>query len=360
MARSFVLYMNGLFENIDCGAGKRPDNSLGVGLIKPSTTSEKANQEALHWLIALQEDPDDDALLARFQAWLRSCKENEQAWGEAQRVWNVLGEVGDATAGVRPEPGHAGSQARQRRGWRLRPRHLVSAVAGAAAICLAVVFQPAVSIWLAADYSTSTAEVREIRLEDGSTVHLAADSALAVAFEPGMRRVRLLSGEAYFEVQPDAKRPFRVGTGDVDTTVLGTAFGVRMMAGGVAVAVNHGRVGVAYPQAGQGLDEPLEAGDWVHVDWDGKIERGNDDPELVGSWRTGLLVVKDRPVADVVDEIRRYYRGMILLADGNLAEQRVTGVYDLRQPVEAIRALAQVHGANTHQIGTRLVVVSRY
>jgi transmembrane sensor len=132
------------------------------------------------------------------------------------------------------------------------------------------------------------------------------------------------------------------------------------MSNGIAVSVNHGRVGVKAPQARQGLEVPLEAGDWVRVDWGGQVERGKDEPELVGGWRSGMLVVKDRPIAEVVDEIRRHYSGTIVMPETGLGRQRVTGVYDLRRPVEALRAVAQVHGANARQISPWMAVISSY
>ena len=363
--RAFVLYVSGLFESKNFPARNRPDNPLGVGLITAQDISEKAKQEALHWLIALQEDPDDGDVRARLDAWLDAGRDNRAAWAEARHVWNVLGEVGEASAATMPGPAppratpHAlTAGAALRRPWRARP--LAMAAAGLAAVCFAVLFQPVLAIWLAADYSTGTAEIRDIRLEDGSTVHLGAGSAIEVAYEPAKRGIRLLAGEAYFEVVPDRSRPFQVEAGNVGSLVLGTAFDVRMTTDGVSVAVNHGRVGVTAPQARGGLEDPLEAGDWVHVDWSGQVERGKDAPELVGGWRSGMLVVKDRRISEVIDEIRRHYGGRIVLADSDLGRRRVTGVYDLGKPLDALRALAQVHGANARQIGPWVTIVSRY
>lgn len=321
---------------------------------------EKAGREATAWLIALQEDPDDGEVRARFAAWHASSRDNQRAWAEAQHLWNVLGETEHASPLPSTPYPDATAPVNGQAVQRSRGRYFAAAAAGIAAVCLAAVFQPAVSIWLAADYSTSTAEIRDIPLEDGSMVHLGAGSAIEIAFSSSARRVRLLSGEAYFEVKPDAGWPFKVEAGDVETTVLGTAFDVRMMSDGVAVAVSHGRVGVEGPQARDSLKAPLEAGDWVHIDRGGKVERGNDAPELAGGWRTGMLVVRDRPISEVVDQVRRYYSGTIVLAESGLGSRRVTGVYDLGKPVEALRAAAQVHGANARQISPWVTVVSSF
>ncbi len=53
-------------------------------------------------------------------------------------------------------------------------------------------------------------ELRSLTLEDGTQVRLGPESALGVDFTAGERRVRLLKGEAFFDVVPNAARPFRV------------------------------------------------------------------------------------------------------------------------------------------------------
>jgi transmembrane sensor len=324
---------------------------LGDSLIKPGEDRAKSTEEALHWLIALEDKPDDRQVAAAFEAWLASSDDNVKAWSEARHVWNVLGEAHEAHTSRRGSVHAIASAPDIRRARRSRSTGLFTASAfGAATICLAVLFQHDINIWLDADYTTGVAQTREIRLEDGSVAYLGADSAIDVAFDQASRSVRLLSGEAYFEVEPDAGRPFRVDAGDVDTTVLGTAFDVRMMAEGTLVAVNHGRVAVASSTATEELGAPLEAGEWVHVSRAGKVERGKDAPDLAGGWRSGMLVVTDRSVGEVVDAIGRYYPGKIVVADSAIAGQRITGVYNLNEPIGALTAVAAAHGAQVREI----------
>ncbi|OJF95687.1 FecR domain-containing protein [Pararhizobium antarcticum] len=53
---------------------------------------------------------------------------------------------------------------------------------------------------LQADIIAGTDEMPIVRLEDGSTVQLNASSAIALDFTETRRAVRLLRGQAYFEV----------------------------------------------------------------------------------------------------------------------------------------------------------------
>ena len=75
---------------------------------------------------------------------------------------------------------------------------------------------------------TATGESRTVTLADGSQVNLSGGSAIGVDITSEERRVRLLSGEAFFDVAHDAARPFTVEAGEARIVVLGTAFDVAL------------------------------------------------------------------------------------------------------------------------------------
>ncbi|MET4075643.1 FecR family protein [Hymenobacter sp. UYCo722] len=98
-----------------------------------------------------------------------------------------------------------------------------------------------------------------LALADGSTVTLQPGAQLRYpARFTGAQRVVQLEGEAFFEVFHDAGHPFRVLTDKLETTVLGTSFGVRAVPGqgAATVRVRTGRVRV---QARAGQPTPPQA-----------------------------------------------------------------------------------------------------
>lgn len=326
-----------------------------------SETDDRAAQEATDWLIRLREQPDDPALRARFDAWLGASPAHRAAWAETARVYDLIGQAARS-----PAAPVAGFPSAPHRGARPRPagaarfRRVAAGVAAAAiAACLAWVFLPGLMLRMTADYATAAGEQREIRLADGTTVELGPDSAIDVAYADGERQVRLLAGRAFFEVTHDPARQFRVEAHGVRATVLGTGFDMRRDADGAAVGVRHGVVRVDYPGAAPPVSRRLQAGDWVRVAWDGRTTAGAEPPDQIAAWLNGQLIARDRPVAEVVDELRAYYDGVIVLTSDTLGRRRVTGVYDLRDPVEALRALARAHqGVAVHRISPWLLVVS--
>lgn len=323
--------------------------------IEPDPIDEQASRESTDWLILLQEEPDDPELRRAFDDWLCRTPANAAAWARTQQVSGLIAATVPAHADRRSAPAAARPPApavptRRRRGLRL--------AAVALAACLALFLLPGALRHLEADYITGTGEIRTVRLDDGSTVVMAPDSAIAVAYRGAERGVRLLAGEAFFEVAPDAGRPFRVAVRGVDTTVLGTGFDVRRGNEGATVAVQHGVVRVDYEAASPPVSERLEAGQSVRVSWSGRAERGQAAATAIASWRQRQLIAQDQPMHRVVDRLRPYYAGTIILADGALADRPVTGVYNLADPVDALRAIARPHGGTVRRITPWILVVS--
>ncbi|CAN5916519.1 hypothetical protein BH11PSE3_BH11PSE3_50370 [soil metagenome] len=209
------------------------------------------------------------------------------------------------------------------------------------AACLAMIFMPGLMLRLEADFVTSRGEWRQVRLADGSTVDLAPLSAISVALAATRREVRLVTGQAFFEVTPDLSRPFLVEASGLRVTVLGTAFGVRQTPESVGVTVKQGlvRVELASPAAAR----ILQAGDWTTVSPTGQVAIGRDPTEDIAVWRQGRLVARDRPMAQVVEDLRPYFNGMIVFAGDATARRRVTGDYPLRDPLEALRSMARAY-----------------
>jgi len=242
------------------------------------------------------------------------------------------------------------SQRIRRNGWRA----LGLALATIAAIYLA----PIVSLQWKADYATSIAELRDVTLEDGSVVHLDAGSAIAVNYGAERREVSLLAGRAFFEVVPGMDRPFVVRADDVTVAVTGTAFDVRTADDGLAVAVLSGTVEVGTAGARVPVRR-LAGGDSLTIDRHSrKVEQARVAPENVASWREGRLVVDGASLAEVVEELGRHHRGFILLRDPELAARRVTGVFDLRRPLDALDAIAGSQRASIVRLTPYLVLLS--
>ena len=158
--------------------------------------------QAVDWLMQLKAAPDDAALHARLERWLAESDNHRRAYESVERMWRVAGGLPGAESLPAPERTTFASGQRSARS----RRWIVGAGLGARRLPSAAV--PADDAVAARGrYLTGTAELRDVVLEDGSTVRLDAVSAVAVHYEATRREVRLLSGQAFFEVVPKADRP---------------------------------------------------------------------------------------------------------------------------------------------------------
>ncbi|MFD2262876.1 FecR family protein [Lacibacterium aquatile] len=319
---------------------------------------------AAEWLVALLDAPDDSGLHARAVRWLETDPANLIAWEEIARTYELLGMTVPlhrdswATAaanskGPRPLPdiAHRSTLPTARHPGR---RRLVIGWAAAIAACVTgLLVSGQVARWTA-DYTTGTGQTQAVTLADGSKIRLGPQSALSVTYSSGDRRVHLLSGEAFFDVTPDTTRPFRIETEAVETSVLGTSFEVRREDAATHVAVRSGTVSVRNGAS----TTVLQAGDWLHASWSGQQDQGKMPTTDIAAWQDGYLIAKDRPVRAVIEDLRPYFDGMLLLRGDKLAEQPLTGVYKLSDPFAALQAVAATQGAKITRITPWITVIS--
>ncbi|HWB16598.1 MAG TPA: FecR domain-containing protein [Vicinamibacterales bacterium] len=305
--------------------------------------------EAAEWVIALREEPDDRALRARFTAWLEADPHHAEAWAEMDETVRIIESAPperrtyDLPAPVKR------LDRRWRWGW---------TAAAAAFVVLVLIAGPMISLRLKADHFSGVGKVENVALADGSVVELGPESAIAVDYRSDARLVRLLSGQAMFEVAPDPARPFRVAAGHITATALGTGFDVRMIGERTSVAVRHGRVRVQDEGATPTLTRELGAGEWVRFAPDRPMEEGAGAAEIVGAWRSGTIPIRNRPIAEAIDEARPWFRGRIVLADRALGERLVTGTYDFRDPAHSLALIVAPYGGQIRRITPWLLVVT--
>lgn len=305
-------------------------------------------EEAAHWLIELE---DGTADLSRFTSWLEASPRHVEELLLASALWNTIGTVdGDREIDVDalvvrardnvqplegrlPTPREVPQRRTMRRGW------LGAAVA---ALCLAGVFWANLSS-RELQYATAVGEQRTFKLPDGSVVTLNTRSRIEVRFADTQRVVELVAGEALFDVEHDAERPFSVLAGGAVVRAIGTQFNVHRTASSTTVSVLQGVVQVSSLDAsrsrGTGTGrtdaasgERLNAGEQAQVSPSGSLLRVSAEIERVMAWRERRLVFRDQPLADVAQEFNRYNDTQLVVEGIATRARRMTGVFDADDP----------------------------
>ncbi|MBI6566007.1 FecR family protein [Pseudomonas synxantha] len=322
--------------------------------ITPTPAQEQA---ALDWLSLLHDQPSSGDQ-ATFSRWLRADPAHAEAYAQAQVLWELSEEPARKLA---DEDALALQAYLNKMNSSRRSRALRWSGAMAMAACLLVMvsmgagWQP--SRWvdeLGADYVTAPGEVKTFTLTDQSVVTLDADSAIAVDFSHGQRHIQLRRGAGFFSVAHTGQS-FVVEAGGGQAQVLGTQFEVRLQPAGAEVTVLSGRVGVTPSEQGQ--QQVLTAGQQVAYA-DGVADAMHAvDSESRLAWRDGWLNYYKAPLADVVQDLSRYYPGRLLLLNEEMGAKRVSGSFPSKDPLAVLNALQAVLGFEQHRLLGRVIVL---
>ncbi len=198
--------------------------------------------------------------------------------------------------------------------------------------------------------ATNALEQRKIQMSDGSTVVLNQNSRLTYpsSFETSNRRAVQLSGEAFFAVQLNAKKPFVIAAGAAEIKVLGTAFNVRAypQEATIEVEVTEGRVLFAV----QNASLELKAGErGIFEISTNRLYRRHSPNLNAQAWRTGQLSFVKTPLAETIRELERYYHVKIELADAANGKCAFTGNFENTELSEAMNAISTALGLNLQQ-----------
>jgi len=165
-----------------------------------------------------------------------------------------------------------------------------------------------------------------ITLSDGSKVYLNAGSSLQYPKQFSVERREVqLTGEAFFDIQSEAERPFVVSTGNTQIKVLGTTFNINQEEGGkLAVALVSGKVRVNDDKGNQVNLEPSEM---LVMEQGGDFYKTGFDSQAVLGWKDKQLVFKKDNFAIVQRKIENWY-GVEVQVKGRMPKNWVyTGVY---------------------------------
>lgn len=315
--------------------------------------------EALRWSVRSANGLDAAALAAR-DAWLAADPAHRQAYAAFDAVGSAVDAlpaahrarlrsvvaIDKAAASAARAPAVATASG-------LRPRRRAVGVLGLAALLAGG--WAAHASWqhwqaqplLARDYGTERGQQLDTPLADGSRLQLDSATRVQLRLYRARREVRLLEGQALFDVAPDAARPFQVLAGASRITVVGTRFAVRHVAaadsGAVQIDVLEGRVQVASETPSAATPVVLTAGDRITVEHDGRLGAvARPAADSIAAWRQHRLDFEDARLDTIVTELARYGFDGLRLGDAAAGQLRVTVSIDLRRIGDFARSLPKV------------------
>lgn len=258
-------------------------------------------------------NPEDEA---GFQRWLHADPVNAGAYRDCQTIWRMLNDEA-----AEPEVLALRAAALGQVEPRLSRRAMFGLAGGAIAASCAGLWVLSAPSPARALISTKAGQRLNATLPDGSEVVLAPLTRLRLNFVGGRRFATLERGQVWFDLTPDAAHPFAVRVGDHVLTAEGGRFQLAVTEDRPDVVVEQGVLMVAERRGGKALVR-VSAGQKS----DG-LRATTADVEAETAWRLGRLVVRDRPLSEVVAAFNRYSAEQLSIEDGAAGAKRISGSF---------------------------------
>lgn len=337
---------------------------------------EEINATARRWIVLGADESMSAKERTAMQQWIAADPRHEQAYRQARRVWDGIGQLSHLRGSVRVEDlnrypfpdrgreGAAGAGGRNAtRVFQLlrRPAILAPGLLAAVAMVVAVfALMPSEPEFF--EYGSRIGEIREIELPDGTAVTLGAYSKIRVSYSRKERAMSLDRGEAFIDAAADSERPFTVDSHLTTVLVTGTQFSMRRGVETVEIAVAEGTVRVSNVREGASdlRHLTLTGGQKVSAD-----HKGNLGPvrqvsrETVGAWRAGRFFYENTRLAEVIADVNRYSPRRIQISPMSLGDMRISGSFSGDQADQILVKLQRILPIRVVDYGPNQLLLTR-
>nr|WP_218647386.1 FecR domain-containing protein [Sphingobium lactosutens] len=276
--------------------------------------------------------PQDEADICE---WIEADPRHAVAFARAEAAWEAAERLKSAAADITLPPLQAiVSEEQQRR----LSRNIMVAAAVAVMLFVVAAIVTVRTFSGVERYQTEIGQMRDIALDDGSTLHLNSDSEAEVRFTDNGRKVRILKGEASFDVAHDPERPFDVEARAALIRAVGTAFNVRMRPSMIELTVTHGTVTV---HSGNSVQQRVSAGSGAVIQ-PRSIALTHLGPKLIDqrtAWREQMVELDGETIEQAAGEFNRYRATPILIGDTRVSSLRIGGRFRTTDSQEFLSAL---------------------
>ena len=205
---------------------------------------------------------------------------------------------------------------------------------------------------------TGVGEKLTLTLSDGTKVTLNALSKVGFTSGYGKsERLISLEGEAYFEIAPDEKRPFKLETGPVTTTALGTAFNAFSREGHIKIALTEGKVNV------ESVNQMVELtpGKMALLDSVGEMPELSVTPfdqSKVIAWKEGRIAFDRKPLKEILKDLEDWYGVRMEVQKGVDVNRKVIGEFNNRSLKDILVGLDFSMGLEHKIVGDQVTIKS--
>ncbi len=197
-------------------------------------------------------------------------------------------------------------------------------------------------------------KTRKDTLSDGTIVTLNKNSVLhAPKSFSDTDRVVQLTGEAFFEVTPNALKPFKVQTPTINILVVGTSFNVNTRPDAPSVIVETGKVNVQYGRHAVQVLPGEKAG----------IKPGADTLEvmvvrdkLYQAFRTRQIWCDNTPLSELVELLQNHFDRPIEIANPAIRSLSISTTFELDSIDNILNIISQTLDIKVETSGEKIIL----
>ncbi|MEN7549567.1 FecR family protein [Rapidithrix thailandica] len=180
--------------------------------------------------------------------------------------------------------------------------------------------------WVWKSLDVPAGQLKTIKLPDGSTVKVNAESQLKFT-EPFQPRTIYLEGEAYFDVHSDSLHPFTVITKSINTLVTGTQFNVNTRNQQTRIALVEGKVQVK--DTLHNVQFSLNPGQQATLtDHQADYKISTFHQENVTGWKDYIFICQSEKLQSIFQDLERIYGVKFTIRPGINLQQTYSGRFE--------------------------------
>lgn len=328
-----------------------------------------SHEIAARWFLRLADDDASDKDKRAFEKWMAADERNRRDFYSVAETWGAMdGLIAEHRHEMQAMVMRDTRDAMHERQKGMQRRGLLAASLAAFAVTAI-----GGGTWFArqpSSYSTGLGERRAIRLADGSTISLDANTSVRVRLSEDERKLWLDAGRARFNVAHDPLRPFSVTAGDRVVVATGTSFSIEHLSDQVRILLYEGSVTIlnkGAPAAASSIRSPttatrnIKAGqELILAKGDNLAKAPTETPDLTlsSSWESGLLSFDATPLTAAVERMNRYSDRKIIVAP-SAANLRVSGVFKSDDNQGFIEGVTVVLPVTAREEGNTIVLTGK-
>lgn len=302
--------------------------------IKNKDIEHEILEQALEWILLLDENNFSQEQLNEFEAWKNKSEKHQYIWHKIENTHKKL------TMHSQQLPKHLTKNIlSNKNNHKLMPYKFlyIVLIGGSAYIYMFNDYD------FSADYQTRYGEQKTVILDDGTRILLNNKTAFNVNYDENRREIALKFGEIYIETAKDHKhRPFTVLNKEGVILALGTAFNVQQNNHFTTLSVIEHAVEVQPIQSQQ--KQILKAGYSVNFDASQISKMMNNRAENL-FWHKGLVLVNRTSLDEFSKIIEKNYGIKVLISSDfsleDLAKIEISGSFPIHDQARLIELLEQ-------------------